>query len=51
MTPGDDSLEKFCHQTGQRNGAVAAYLGFYVKVRNVLSIISKPLSCSDTPRT
>lgn len=29
MTFGDNSLEKFCCQIGQRNGEVAAWLGLY----------------------
>lgn len=28
MTFGDNSLEKFCCQIGQRNGEVAVWLGF-----------------------
>lgn len=29
MTSGYNCLEKFCSQTGQRNGEVAASLDFY----------------------
>lgn len=29
MTPGDNSLRTFCHQTRRRNGAAAAYVGFF----------------------